>query len=357
MTGTSSAVGRPGTLPPSRRQALTPGAESTRDLSADRFHLRRAGRWLIANLLVVALLAIVAAALLEPAPWESLEAVLQLSGILTVAAATVAAVGLNTIRWILLWRAELGPSSWAMQGLFYLSGNAMSATPGRSGELIRLWLNRRCTGVPYFRSLPVFALDRIADTASVALCGLIGLALIGGDLRMLLPAAGLLALAATVLRYPAPWLALLRNARSQASGFRRSRRLLAALGLMLRRMALMHDRPAVLSALLVGCGSRLAQGAGLALTLSAMGCEISLPLALAAHAAGSLAGAASMLPGGLGAAELAIVGILAGAGQPIEAVIASVLLFRIGSLWIATGLGIVALSASLALRKASIRFG
>jgi hypothetical protein len=56
-------------------------------------------------------------------------------------------------------------------GLYYVAGFAFAVTPGKLGEVVRLWLLRRHHGAPYERTAGVLLLDRVTDALPlVALC-------------------------------------------------------------------------------------------------------------------------------------------------------------------------------------------
>ncbi|MBI1778632.1 MAG: flippase-like domain-containing protein [Proteobacteria bacterium] len=325
-------------------------AREASDLGLGRAQFRRAARWVLANLVLLLAIAVAAAALLDAPTWKSLDTALHSSGIAAAATATIIAMSLNVARWLVLWRTELGRGPIAVQALFYVSGYAMSATPGRAGELIRLWFNRRHFGVSYLRSLPVFVLDRVADTTSVVVCGVVGFAIINQSFEVLLPFGIFSTIALCVLGFPRPWLALIRGLRVRLSGrFRMGAGLLRVAALTLARTARLYRRPAFMPALLLAIASRVVQCIGLSLVLASAEQDVSLALALTAYSAGSLAGAASFLPAGLGAAELAIIATLAAYGLPAAPVVASVIVFRVGGFWLATLIGLAALSTALAL--------
>jgi uncharacterized protein (TIRG00374 family) len=71
-----------------------------------------------------------------------------------------------------------------------------------------------------------------------------------------------------------------------------------------------------------------------------------------ALAAGSLVGSASLLPGGLGAAEGTVAGVLdLVAGQPRDVAAAATLLIRVCTLWFGVALGAVALVCLSAIKQ------
>jgi uncharacterized protein (TIRG00374 family) len=83
----------------------------------------------------------------------------------------------------------------------------------------------------------------------------------------------------------------------------------------------------------------------LAFTLIVRGVDVALPLRATTfvYAFAQLAGAVSMLPGGLGVAEGSLTGLLVGLGTPLPEAAAATLLVRTVTLWFAVGLGVVVL--------------
>ncbi|PYM59254.1 MAG: TIGR00374 family protein, partial [Candidatus Rokuibacteriota bacterium] len=80
----------------------------------------------------------------------------------------------------------------------------------------------------------------------------------------------------------------------------------------------------------------------LAFYLVLQGFAVAVPLRVATvlYAFASLAGAVSMLPGGLGVAEASLTGLLATLGTPLPLAAAATLLIRAATLWLAVGLGV-----------------
>ena len=63
---------------------------------------------------------------------------------------------------------------------YYFAGFAMTTTPGKVGEALRLWFMERAHGYGYTRIAPLFVGDRLSDlNAMVALC-VIGLGAFSG---------------------------------------------------------------------------------------------------------------------------------------------------------------------------------
>ena len=96
----------------------------------------------------------------------------------------------------------------------------------------------------------------------------------------------------------------------------------------------------------------MAQGVSLYLIVHALGYELTASTVVAIYCLSILAGAASFIPGGLGATEAAIVLLLSAAGVGQTDAITASLISRSLTLWLAIGIGVVAMTkAGLANRS------
>ncbi len=222
-----------------------------------------------------------------------------------------------------------------VSGLVFLSGLAMTVTPGKLGELLKSYLLRDRVGVPVSASAPVVLMERLTDLFSVALLGLIGLVLLPLFVSSVL--AAVLALVGVaiyffttkhtdrLLRLP-----LIRRWNQDLQIAREGMRALS--------------RPAhFLAATVLGFLAWLSEGAALGVVLKGFGADVNLALSLPIYGGSMLAGAATTLPGGLVGAEGAMVAFLqqAGAGPAVAA--AGTLLVRVATLWFAVAIGLAAL--------------
>ena len=68
------------------------------------------------------------------------------------------------------WLTRQGSAvGWASGLAFYLAGFAFTTTPGKVGEIVRLWYFRKLYGIPLSQSAPLFVLEQVVDVLTVAL--------------------------------------------------------------------------------------------------------------------------------------------------------------------------------------------
>ena len=265
-------------------------------------------------------------------------------GLAWALAATVLSLVLRVLRWQWLMR-ELGHRlSWTLQTRVYMAGLALSSTPGKLGETSRAALLVP-HGVPVSHTLGAFVCDRLSDLVGVAALAaasalLMGKRQLGFEVLAVTIALGSLGVAALwradggqgrlagfIARWHrGPWPAwaswLGAPATAWAAAWRGTRPLgyvaiaLATYGLQAWAFALIVER--------VHPG------------LSAWSCVF-------IFASSTLVGAASMVPGGLGTMDAALVWQLHAQGVPTEAAVVATLAARACTLWFVTLLGVGAM--------------
>ena len=220
--------------------------------------------------------------------------------------------------------------------LTFCGGLAMTITPGKVGELVKSYLLRDRCGVPVAASLPVVIMERLTDLVSVALMGLVGLALLPPVVSLGLAAVlGIVAVIVYLLstRHTDRLLSL-PVIRRWAEEVRQSRQGMREL-----------SRPAPMAvALGLGFLSWVSEGVALWVVLKGLGAEVSVLLSLPIYAGSVLVGAATTLPGGLVGTEGAMVALLQQFGAERDVAAAGTLLVRVATLWFAVGVGLIALA-------------
>ncbi|MDM0067673.1 lysylphosphatidylglycerol synthase transmembrane domain-containing protein [Variovorax sp. J31P207] len=284
-----------------------------------------------------------AALYLGAALWSGRAEILQALGLLGVPA-MLAAAGVASISFFMRfarWHAAL---SWmgsrvpvAANLTIYLSGLALTASPGKVGETIRSVLLAP-RGVPVSRSLAAFLADRLSDVLGVCLLGAFAGWLghsrfnyAGWALVVLLVACFLircLALHPPVLERCATLIGLIG---------RRPGRLLSEAILQWAR--LWSFRNAALFAFLAACAYGV-QALVFAWICDGVGIALPLSRAVEIYVNATLLGAASMVPGGLGAMEASLVIQLVDHGTSHSTAVAAAIAVRLVTLWFAILMGL-----------------
>ncbi len=246
---------------------------------------------------------------------------------------------LRGLRWHLFTRCLGLPTSAGTDLCNYFGGFAMSVTPGKIGELVRIrWLSRE-TGWALDRVAPLALIDRAADLAAMALMlgGCIALATTA--IRGAVPVAVLAFATAVIATRPA----LLAGTVTLA--YRMTGRL-PRLCARLRRAALSFDvfgkSGVVLPALALGLLGWALEGFAFYLLVGWLGADIGLAKAVAIFLFATLAGGLTGAPGGVGGAEAAMIALLALDGVPLNVALAATAIIRVTTLWFAVGIGMLA---------------
>lgn len=220
---------------------------------------------------------------------------------------------------------------------YYLAGFSLGLTPGRMGEIIRLWLINRDHHISYHRSMPVLIADRVNDLMVIVLLALgAGMMSKAGSLAYVVPALLLLCVANIALRHPSGLLALV-NALYAIT--RRGRRLFAAARRTLRTGREMFSLRNASLASVLSVVAWLAECLAFYLLLSALDAEVSLALASFIYTFATLLGALSFLPGGLGGFELSAVILLSAQGVDPGLAVFATSVIRLSTLSFSVALG------------------
>jgi len=294
--------------------------------------------WLTAGL--VAIMVVGLAGLAAATGWEETWASIrrltgtQIAALLVLAFANYV---LRALRWQ-MYCTVLGIRVGFVQTLrHYLGGFALTATPGRVGEFVRLRWIRQETGTPIERSAALAVVDRAADLAAIGLLTAVAVAFSTAGLAGGLPVAVLSVIAAIVVTRANLLIAVLKLAWRMVGRwpriFARARRAAEALRPF-------SAWPVVLPALCLGGLGWLAEAYSFHLLLGWMGAELPMWTAIGIFLIAMVTGGATGAPGGLGGAEAAMVALLSLQGVPLAVSIPATAVIRLTTLWFAIGIGL-----------------
>ncbi len=240
------------------------------------------------------------------------------------------------LRWLYYLRVLRLSVPFTPSLLIFLAGLAMTITPGKVGELVKSYLLRERAGIPVAASAPAVVMERITDLVSVALMGMVGLALLPPPVAVFLGSI-LLGVGAAIyllttrhtdrmLGWPVlkRWSADIREARAG-----------------LRELS----RPIpLLTATVLGFVAWVSEGVALWVVLTGLGAEADILFSLPIYAGSTLVGAATTLPGGLVGTEGAMIALLQQIGAERDVAATATLLVRVVTLWLAVIIGLAALA-------------
>lgn len=241
------------------------------------------------------------------------------------------------LRWHLFAR-RLGLPTGLLQDLrHFIGGFAMSATPGRVGELVRMRWLRRETGWAFERTAPLVLVDRASDLVAMALILALALALSAGGIAGAVPVVILALVGAYIATHPS----LLRGLATvtyRALGV--FPRLFARIRSASRSLGQFRGPWVITFAAVLGFIGWLAEGYAFHMLLVWMGNDIGFWTAVAIFVFSTLAGGLTGAPGGVGGAEAAMIALLTLEGVPLEISIPATLIIRVTTLWFAILLGL-----------------
>lgn len=220
--------------------------------------------------------------------------------------------------------------------MHFIGGFAMTITPARVGEFVRLRWIKRMTGWSVERSAPLPLADRAFDMAAMGLALGLAVLLSGqggyGATPVALAAIG----GAIIVTRPQ----LLTKLVDILYGLlRRWPRLFATLRQAARSMRRFSRTDTSFPALALSIVGWMSECYALYLLLHWFGADVSLAVATAVFLFSTLAGGLTGAPGGLGGAEAAMMVLLSMNGVPLHVALAATTVIRITTFWFAIALG------------------
>lgn len=258
------------------------------------------------------------------------------TGWLTILGLSLLNYGLRFIRWqsyLSLFKHHVPV---CISLAYYLGGFAFTTTPGKAGELIRSrYLQQH--GVSYMHSMAAFFSERVLDLIAMVLLAL-SAAFTFPDARIPITilatvSIGLLPLLQSNIVYR-----LLNYLNSRVPSER-----IQAIGEHF--LSLLHSASKLLSSgtlfigLFLGLLAWAAEAIAFHLILAYLDVTLSPILAVSIYAISVLAGALSLIPGGLGTTEATMGALLMLVGIDPASAIAATIICRLSTLWFAVGIG------------------
>ncbi|MCK4505567.1 MAG: flippase-like domain-containing protein [Candidatus Aegiribacteria sp.] len=239
---------------------------------------------------------------------------------------------------------------WKESMSVFVAGFSMTVSPGKLGELLKCYLLKERRDIPVSRTSPVVVAERVTDLISMIFIAMIGLLLVEHKGAMIAVGAGIVfVLAAMIFLLWKSAFSFLTNLLCRIKPVNKHR---DSFEQFHTNCTALLDLRSMMISVPLGILSWGAEAMVLCLVAMSLGIEpgLSVGLALLAHSAGTIAGAVSMIPGGLGLTEITIGAILITAMPEVDAAVTTIIM-RFATLWFAVLLGVIV----LAIRKRANR--
>ncbi len=222
----------------------------------------------------------------------------------------------------------------------FLSGLVMTVTPGKMGEVLKSFLLKETDGVPVSETAPVVLAERMSDLVALVVLTFAGLASVGLGIEAPLIGLGLVAVGMIIASQRRISLAAVGLLERPAflrrfAGRARTAYETAYCLLRLKVMGL---------ATLISIPAWFCECLAFYVALRGTGAALSLLKATSIYGFASVAGALSMLPGGLGIMEGSLAGLLSRSGVARAEAVGATLIIRACTLWFAVLTGAVAIT-------------
>jgi glycosyltransferase 2 family protein len=221
----------------------------------------------------------------------------------------------------------------------FLSGLVMSVTPGKMGELLKAYLTKEVTGVPISKSAPIVFVERITDFLALIIISISGVFIFKFGLEIILGVGIFLITLILIIANKKAALAILKLLEKNRFLDKHLQKFNNAYE---SSYQLLKFRPLIYMTM-VSVISWLAECLGYYIILRNFGIENSFLWAAFSYSFATIAGAISMLPGGLGVTEGSLTFMLIKNGQAKEFAVATTFIVRVVTLWFAVIVGIFSL--------------
>ncbi|UIP00989.1 flippase-like domain-containing protein [Halobaculum sp. CBA1158] len=219
--------------------------------------------------------------------------------------------------------------------IVFFSGLMMVVTPGKAGEVWKAWFLRDLRDVPVSRTASVVGAERVTDLIALSVFAFLGILIYQRSSVVLIGVILLFLFGISLLQWRnfclrvLRWLETLPIVGSYATELEKFYE---------NTYTLFQVRPLSI-AFLISLVAWGLEGVALWVVLSGFSSEATLLAALFVFGLGSVVGAASLLPGGLAAAEASMVGMLVILGYTQTIAVSATVIIRVGTLWYGAILG------------------
>ncbi|MBB6215599.1 uncharacterized protein (TIRG00374 family) [Anaerosolibacter carboniphilus] len=221
----------------------------------------------------------------------------------------------------------------------FLSGLAMTITPGKVGEFLKSYLLKEKVHAPISSTAPLVMGERFTDGISVLILAGIGSLNYAYNKSILLIVALMAVFAIGIIQSPALMGYILKVLKKLPMIGRFG----SALENFYEKTYIILKWKPLLIAVSIGVVSWFFEGVVIYLTIKALGSQVPLLASVFTVSFSFIVGAASMIPGGLLVTEGSIIGLLHLLGISREMASATTIITRFSTLWLGVFIGLIGL--------------
>ncbi|CAA0084687.1 Uncharacterised protein [BD1-7 clade bacterium] len=220
----------------------------------------------------------------------------------------------------------------------YLAGFSLTMTPGKAGEAMRS-LYLKPYGVAHQRSMGAFFVERILDLLAILLMAGMSVSFLASDYSVTaaVVTVSLIVACLVVIKIPKRWIIESPLVKRLPDKLRHA---IVFIESMLDNANDLLCVRLLVVGLLIGIVAWGLEGYGLYIVMQAFSPDLGdLSLSMAIYGMGILLGALSLLPGGVGGAEAAMIFLLVKVGFDEASAVAITFICRLATLWFAVAIG------------------
>lgn len=222
----------------------------------------------------------------------------------------------------------------------FMSGLAMSATPGKLGELLKCYLVKKINDTPVSKTAPIIFAERLTDMISVVALAVGGAVFYEYGIKVVVITGIFFILLVIIISSRKISLYLIKF----LSGINFLKKYLDQIKELYESAYNLIKLPSLISMTLLSFVAWFFECFGFYMVLYGLGIDASIFWAVFVYAFATIVGSITMLPGGLGATEGSITFLMIDNGVPKDLSVISTFLIRVATLWFAILVGVVSLS-------------
>ncbi len=224
--------------------------------------------------------------------------------------------------------------------MIFVSSLSMLITPGKVGDVLKSYLLKKKFGYEQRKTLPSVVLERITDLPSIAILSVAGAySIYQNTFVLLLP---FLVLFMTLFAIKSNL--CFRMIVGFFSNHTRTKKYSKSVESLYKNMRASTSYKNLFTGTLIGLVAWTAEGLMLYVLLLGLGIQVNFLFVVSIYAISVIVGVLSLIPGGIGASEASMFGLLIVAGISKPEALAATIIFRALTLWLSLAIGSLMLS-------------